>query len=126
MMPFTDPLFSSRSILTMLHGIALSGAALMGLAAALFHMYAVPTSDVQTAPAHANGRSFATLTVFVAVALWLSILVGTYVIFPMYRAMPPDGVVDFIRYPRAVILADANNAWLHAFAMEVKEHVPWI
>jgi hypothetical protein len=25
-----------------------------------------------------------------------------------------------------LVLASANTAWLHAFAMEIKEHMPWI
>ena len=38
-------LFTARSIWTMMHGILLGGAALMGLSAALFYLYAVRTSD---------------------------------------------------------------------------------
>ena len=40
-MDFNNTLFSDRSLLTMLHGIALSGGAMVAIAAALFHMYAV-------------------------------------------------------------------------------------
>lgn len=122
-MPFTDPMFSGRSLWTMAHGILLSGGALMGLAAALFHMHAVrPTVTEDTT----DGRSFAALTVATAVLLWLAVLVGTYVIFPQYRATPPAGLTDLAAYPRALILADPANAWLHRFGMEIKEHVPWI
>jgi hypothetical protein len=66
------------------------------------------------------------LTVFVAVVLWVTVLTGTYVVFPPYRATPPEGVTDLARYPRALLLATPDNAWLHAFAMESKEHMPWI
>lgn len=120
---FTDPLFSDRSILTMIHGLVLSGAALLGLAAALFHLYAVPHGGAGVAR---PGRSFAWLTVLIAVALWLAVIAGTYVIFPLYRATPPEGVLDLAQYPRALIMSDANTAWLHSFGMEIKEHVPWI
>lgn len=34
-------LFTERSIWTMIHGIVLSGAAMMGLAAALFSLYTI-------------------------------------------------------------------------------------
>jgi len=125
-MPFTDPMFSGRSIWTMVHGIALGGGALLGLGAALFFMYAVRAGSGRGEATPAQSVAFTRLTVFTAVALWLSVLVGTYIIFPSYRAAPPAGVTDLAAYPRALILADPNNAWLHAFAMEIKEHVPWI
>ncbi len=51
---------------------------------------------------------------------------GTYVVFPPYRAAPPEGVVDLAQYPRYFLLDSPETAWLHAFAMESKEHVPWI
>ena len=51
---------------------------------------------------------------------------GTYVIFLPYRVTPPAGVTDLSQFPRALVLASPNTAWLHAFAMESKEHTPWI
>lgn len=118
-------LFSERSIWTMVHGIGFGGAALVGLAAALFYLYAarpVPLSgDAET-----GSRAFATVTVFTAVMLWLTVIIGTYIIFPAYRATPPPGTTDLSEFPRAVILASPSTAWLHTFAMETKEHMPWI
>lgn len=118
-------LFSERSIWTMVHGIGLGGSALVGLAAALFYLYAArpvsPTSDAGT-----GSRAFASVTVFTAVMLWLTVIIGTYIIFPPYRVTPPPGTADLSEYPRALILANPGTAWLHAFAMETKEHMPWI
>jgi hypothetical protein len=117
-------LFSDRSVWTMVHGIGFGGAALLGLAAALFYLYAARPAQ-QPAP-QAESRAFAALTVFTAVMLWLAVLIGTYVIFPPYRATPPPGTTDLSQFPRALVLANPGTAWLHAFAMEVKEHMPWI
>jgi hypothetical protein len=119
-------LFSDRSIWTMVHGIVLGGAALMGLAAALFHVYAAPASDRPRDTRPDAPGSFAGLTVFTAATLWLTVIIGTYVIFPPYRATPPPGVTDLSPFPRALVLASPDTAWLHAFAMEIKEHAPWI
>jgi hypothetical protein len=58
--------------------------------------------------------------------LWLAVIVGTYIIFPPYRAAPPPGTTDLSQFPRALVLASPDTAWLHAFAMETKEHMPWI
>ena len=43
-------LFSERSIWTMVHGIGLGGGALIGLAAALFYLFAARSSDGAAAP----------------------------------------------------------------------------
>jgi hypothetical protein len=118
-------LFSERSIWTMVHGIGLGGGALMGLAAALFYLYGVRSADGTVRPA-TDARAFAAVTMVTATILWLAVLVGTYVVFPPYRATPPPGVTDLSQFPRALVLASRDTAWLHAFAMESKEHMPWI
>jgi hypothetical protein len=118
-------LFSERSIWTMAHGIGLGGAALLALAAALFYLYAARPVPAPTG--HETGaRAFAMITVFSAVMLWLTVIIGTYVIFPPYRATPPAGTPDLSQFPRAFVLANPSTAWLHAFAMEIKEHMPWV
>ena len=118
-------LFSERSIWTMVHGIGLGGAALLGLAAALFYLYATRVASPSITN-ESGSRAFALLTTFTAVMLWLTVIVGTYIIFPLYRATPPPGTTDLSQFPRALVLANADTAWLHAFAMEIKEHMPWI
>jgi hypothetical protein len=118
-------LFTNRSIWTMIHGIVLGGGALMGLSAALFSLRAMRTADLSDVVQH-QSRYLAWVIVFVAVVLWLTVLVGTYVNFPPYRATPPAGLSDLSQYPRSLIQSNPGTVWLHAFAMEIKEHVPWI
>lgn len=98
----------------------------MALSAALFSIHAMRAADGPDVAAHRQSRSVAGLTAFIAVVLWLIVFVGTYVIFPLYRAAPPEGATDLSRYPRAFLLGNPETAWLHAFAMETKEHMPWI
>jgi uncharacterized membrane protein len=116
-------LFSERSIWTMVHGIGLGGGALIGLAAALFYLHAARPSDGAPAP---GAEALAGATLLSTVLLWLAVIVGTYVIFPPYRVTPPAGVTDLSEFPRAFLLANPGTAWLHSFAMESKEHMPWI
>ena len=118
-------LFSERSIWTMVHGIGLGGAALVSLAAALFYLCAARPAPLSS-ETEAGSRAFAMVTVFTALMLWLAVIVGTYIIFPPYRATPPPGTTDLSQFPRALVLASPDTAWLHAFAMETKEHLPWI
>ena len=118
-------LFSARSLWTMWHGIVLSGGALMGLGLALFGLIVMRPAEGERVPDRYS-RSVSIVLTATAVALWLSVLVGTYVVFPQYRATPPAGAASLAAYPRAMLLADPGTAWLHAFAMEIKEHMPWI
>ena len=122
-----DPmLFTERSIWTMIHGIGLGGGALMALSAALFSLRAMRTDNAPQAVSANQARYLAWLIASAAVALWLTVLIGTYVTFPPYRATPPEGLTDLSQYPRFLIQSNPGTVWLHAFAMEIKEHMPWI
>lgn len=123
---FSGSIFSERSLWTMLHGIVLSGGALLGLAAALFHLYAAGDAGAAGDPPNRGASALSALTGITALATWAAVLVGTYVIFPAYRVTPPEGAKDLAAYPRAAILGDPDYSWLHSFGMEIKEHVPWI
>jgi hypothetical protein len=109
----------------MWHGIVLSGGALMGLGLAVFGLMAMRPAAGGGVP-NRHGRAMSIVLTATTVALWLAVLVGTYVVFPQYRATPPSDAASLAAYPRAMLLADPDTAWLHAFAMETKEHMPWI
>jgi hypothetical protein len=118
-------LFSDRSVLTMVHGMLFGGGTLLALAALLYALVLVPGgSGGETAPEQA--RSISRLMILTAVLLWMAVLGGTYIVFPPYRATPPEGLVELAAYPRSFLLSNPGTAWLHAIAMEMKEHVPWI
>jgi len=118
-------LFSDTSLLTMFHGIVLSGGALLALAAALYTLFAtaVPQGTVVVAR---QTSAYAWLMIAASVLLWAAVLGGTYVVFPIYRLTPPEGTLLLDAYPRALLLSRPETAWLHSFAMEIKEHMPWI
>lgn len=119
-------LFSDRSLWTMIHGIVLGGGGLLALAAALFSLYLLRPHPSDSGSLADRSGPIAWLTGFTATMLWLATLVGTYLVFPPYRASPPEGATDLTAFPRASILADPTTAWLHRFAMESKEHLPFI
>ena len=127
-------LFSVPSLLTMLHGLVLSGGAIVGLVVSLLALrwFAQPAGVARAAHAGGgpagvhDGDRFAQLTTVTAVLLWLAVIGGTYLVFPLYRETPPEGVTALADYPRAMLMANPDTRWLHAFGMEVKEHVPWI
>lgn len=99
---------------------------MLGLAASLFAMRTLAFSSGDGFGSDRQARELGWLLVALAVGLWLAVIVGTYIVFPPYRATPPEGLTDLSQYPRALIRATPGFGWLHSYAMETKEHVPWI
>lgn len=64
-------------------------------------------------------------TGIMAVVAWLTVITGTYIVYPWYRATPPEGTTDLSAFPRSFLRADATLAGWHTFGMEWKEHVAW-
>jgi hypothetical protein len=119
-------LFTGRSIWTMIHGIVLGGGTLLTLSAALFSLRAMRSENASEVALQNQSRYLARLIVLTAVVLWLTVIVGTYITFPPYRATPPEGLTDLAQYPKSLIQSNPGTAWLHSFAMETKEHMPWV
>jgi len=63
-------------------------------------------------------------TWLMAIAAWGTVITGTFIIYPWYRAAPPKGA-DLIAFPRSFLLANPSLAKWHNFGMEWKEHIAW-
>jgi hypothetical protein len=63
-----------------------------------------------------------------AILAWLTVAMGTFVIYPWYRAAPPKGAATSVLagYPKAVLISKPQTAGWHEFGMEWKEHVGWL
>ena len=59
------------------------------------------------------------------IAAWLTVISGTWIIYPWYRANPPQGS-NIDAFPRSYLLANQAVSEWHHFGMEWKEHVGWI
>jgi hypothetical protein len=65
-------------------------------------------------------------TVVMAICVWLTVIVGTYVVYPWYRAAPPEGIDRAVQseqlseYPRYWLLASEETTEYHHFGMEWK------
>lgn len=64
-------------------------------------------------------------TTVMAVVAWLTVFVGTWIVYPWYRAVPPKGTTDLTTYPKSLLTSSPNTADWHNFAMEWKEHIAW-
>ena len=45
-----------------------------------------------------------------AVLAWLTVLTGTYIIYPWYRAVPPPGTADLAAYPQRLLMSSPRHA----------------
>jgi hypothetical protein len=61
-----------------------------------------------------------------ALVAWATVITGTYIVYPWYRAKPPTGTVDLTHFPRSLILSNPATQGWHNFGMEWKEHVGWL
>jgi hypothetical protein len=61
-----------------------------------------------------------------AAIAWATVISGTFIVYPWYRAAPPEGTTDLTNFPRYLLLANESTAEWHKFGMEWKEHVGWL
>src|SRR6266540_2347406 len=57
--------------------------------------------------------------VAMAAVAWLTVISGTWIVYPWYRAKGPDS-------SRSQLLANPSTKDWHEFGMEWKEHIAWI
>ena len=73
-----------------------------------------------------RGRSLERFCLIATVALgWVAVLLGAYVVYPWYRAIPPAGVTSLAAYPQRLLLARPGTSGWHKLGMEWKEHIGW-
>ena len=63
--------------------------------------------------------------VAMAALAWLTVISGSYIVYPWYRALPPPGTTDLAAYPQRFLLSSPLTAGWHDFGMEWKEHIAW-
>jgi hypothetical protein len=53
-----------------------------------------------------------------AAIAWATVISGTYIVYPWYRAKPLAGTSDLSAYPRSLLLSSESTAQWHTFGME--------
>ncbi len=117
---------TGREIWTTIHGMVFGFIFLLGFSGAL---YAVYTMRPEWLTAEGMKRSIHATKVFVwglAISAWAAVITGTYIVYPWYRAKPPEGTIDLTGFPRYFLLADESIDKWHEFGMEWKEHVAFL
>lgn len=117
---------SNRELWTVIHGMGFGALFLLAFAGGLAGLYSLRPEWVTVEGVRERmGRLTAGMWAMAIIA-WATVITGTYVVYPWYRANPPEGTTDLSAFPRSLLLASESTAEWHKFGMEWKEHVGWI
>src|SRR6266542_2747269 len=61
-----------------------------------------------------------------AISVWAAVFTGAWIVYPWYRATPPDGTTNLSTFPKFLLMANESTAQWHEFGMEWKEHVAFL
>jgi hypothetical protein len=117
---------SNREFWTLVHGMVLGALFLLAFAGGLAGFYSLRPEWLTAAGLRERVVRLDVGTTVMAAVAWLTVVTGTWVVYPWYREKPPEGTADLEKYPRAYLLADPDLKDWHEFGMEWKEHVAWI
>ena len=109
---------SIRELWTVLHGLIFGSLFLLAFAGGLAGLYSLRPEWVTVAGIRERSRRLLAGTWLMAVVAWITVVSGTYIVYPWYRARAPES-------PRSLLLANPATALWHTFGMEWKEHIGW-
>src|SRR5258708_2564609 len=116
---------TERETWALIHGMVFGALFLLAFAGGLAGLWSLREKLLTTEGIAERTPRLLVGTTAMAVVAWLTVIVGTWVVYPWYRATPPTGTTDLTGFPRSLLLASPNTADWHNFAMEWKEHVAW-
>jgi hypothetical protein len=116
---------TARSFWTLIHGMGFGALYLLAGSGAIALLYRRFSADAPgTTPQ--SDRFLGVYLATMAALAWLTVLTGTYIIYPWYRATPPNGTVNLAAFPRALLLSNPATKQWHLIGMEWKEHIAWL
>lgn len=117
---------TARGLWTMFHGMGFGALYLLACSGALVEMIRRWSPKVADELRSGDAVFLRTYLVVMAVLAWVTVLSGTYIIYPWYRAVPPPGALDLAGFPQRLLLSNPATAGWHSLGMEWKEHVAWL
>lgn len=123
---------TNHAFWALVHGMGFGAAFLLAFAGGLAGLYSLRPELVTAEGISERVRRLRIGILIMAGLVWLTVLVGTYIVYPWYRATPPETVdqktqsEQLAQYPKFFLLASENTAEWHNFGMEWKEHIAWI
>jgi hypothetical protein len=110
---------TQRELWTVLHGMLFGAVYLLAFAGGFAGLWNMTLEACTPAGLKERVRRLMIGTSVMAAVCWLTVISGTYIVYPWYRAKGPDSA-------KSHLLANPATAEWHNFGMEWKEHVTWI
>ena len=122
---------TDRELYTVIHGLVLGTLFLLAFGGGLAGLWSLRRPLVTDEGVAERTPRLLFGTAVMAIVAWLTVITGTFIAYPWYRAAPPEGVdradpAQLAEFPRYLLLAQEKTAQWHEFGMEWKEHVAWI
>jgi hypothetical protein len=116
---------TNRETWALIHGMGLGALFLLAFGGGLAGLYSLRPGLLTEQGISERTPRLLIGTIAMAAVAWVAVIVGTWVVYPWYRAVPPEGTTDLSTFPKSLLVASPNTADWHNFAMEWKEHVAW-
>ena len=125
---------TSREFWTALHGMALGAGFLLAFSGAFVALWGLRRSWLTDEGAGRLARQLSICTWSMTILAWATVVLGSYTIYPWYRAKLPAGTTPetaspalLAEHPKSLLIDKRNNTkeW-HEFGMEWKEHIAWL
>lgn len=115
-----------RDLLTMIHGLGFGALFMLAFTGAFAETYrmSAPTSPIFPSP-----KDIAILRFYLigmVVLAWLTVFLGTYIIYPWYRAIPSVTGANLQAFPQQLLMSSPDTSGWHSVGMRWKEHVAWL
>jgi hypothetical protein len=122
---------STKELWTLVHGMGFGAVFLLAFGGGLAGLYSLRPELVTVTGIKERMKRLNIGMWAMAIVVWLTVIVGTWIVYPWYRAAPPAGfdpknAAALVNFPRYFLLASPTTAEWHAFGMEWKEHVAWL
>jgi len=124
---------SDREFWGLIHGMGLGALYLLAFGGALAGLWSLRPRLLTNEGVSERIPRLRTGLTIMAIAAWFTVITGTWIVYPWYRAGATDvcSVTSVADLPsecgaKWTLLADPGTADWHDFAMEWKEHVAWI
>lgn len=111
--------FTYTETWALIHGMVLGAVFLLSFAGGAASLWSLKPALVTKVGVIERVHRMKIGVTVMAVTSWLTVITGTFIVYPWYRATSPDSA-------RSRLLADEHTAQWHEFGMEWKEHIAWL
>lgn len=107
-----------REFWTVVHGMGVGAVYILAFAGGLAGLWSLKEGLITEEGLRERLRRLRLGTWVMAIMAWATVITGTFIVYPWYRAKSPLS-------PRSQLLADPARSEWHTFGMEWKEHIGW-